>query len=365
MAPEAISAGAPAPLGATWDGRGVHFAVYAGHADEVQLCLFSAGAREEQRLVMPDCTDGVWHGYVSGLSPGQLYGYRAHGPYQPEQGHRYNANKLLLDPYARRLAGALRWSDALYGYRLGSPREDLSFDRRDSAAYVPKGVVTSGLFEWGEDRAPEIPWSETVIYEAHLRGLTMRLDGIPEAQRGKAAALGHPRTVAYLKALGVTALELLPIHAFIDDRPLVERGLVNYWGYNTLGYFAPAPRYLCAGDPDELKVAIRSLHAAGIEVLLDVVYNHTCEGNQLGPTLSLRGLDHAAYYRLQAENLRCCINDTGCGNTVNFTHARVIQLALDSLRHWVLDYHVDGFRFDLGVTLGRESAGFDPGAGFF
>ncbi|MGH8257546.1 MAG: glycogen debranching protein GlgX, partial [Steroidobacteraceae bacterium] len=216
MASEAISTGAPAPLGATWDGRGVHFAVYAGHADEVQLCLFSAGAREEQRLVMPDCTDGVWHGYVSGLSPGQLYGYRAHGPYQPEQGHRYNANKLLLDPYARRLAGALRWSDALYGYRLGSPREDLSFDRRDSAAYVPKGVVTSGLFEWGEDRAPEIPWSETVIYEAHLRGLTMRLDGIPEAQRGKAAALGHPRTVAYLKALGVTALELLPIHAFID-----------------------------------------------------------------------------------------------------------------------------------------------------
>jgi glycogen operon protein len=363
---EVTCAGAPTPLGASWDGQGVHFAVYAGHAEEVQLCLFDPGGREElQRLALPECTDGVWHGYLPGLSPGQLYGYRAHGPYQPEQGHRYNANKLLLDPYARRLAGALRWSDALYGYRMGSPRADLSFDRRDSAAFVPKGVVTSEQFDWGEDHAPRTPWAQTVIYEAHLRGLTMRLDGIPAAQRGRAAALGHERTIAYLKALGISAIELLPIHSLVDDRQLVERGLVNYWGYNTLGYFAPEPRYLSAGEPDELKRAIRALHAAGIEVLLDVVYNHTCEGSERGPTLSLRGLDQAAYYRMQADNPRYCVNDTGCGNTVNFAHPRVIQLAMDSLRHWVLDYHVDGFRFDLGVTLGREPGGFDPGAGFF
>jgi len=363
---EAIRAGARAPMGANWDGQGVQFAVYAGHAEAVQLCLFDPGGRAElQRLALPDCTDGVWHGYVPGLAPGQLYGYRAHGPYQPEQGHRYNANKLLLDPYARRIAGALRWSDALYGYRVGSPRADLSFDRRDSAPFVPKGMVTSEAFDWGDDHAPRTPWSQTVIYEAHLRGLTMGLTGIADAQRGSAAALGHERTVEYLRSLGITAIELLPIHSFIGDRALVERGLLNYWGYNTLGYFAPEPRYLSGGDPDELKRAIRALHAAGIEVLLDVVYNHTCEGNQLGPTLSLRGLDHAAYYRLQADNPRCCVNDTGCGNTVNFTHAPVIQLALDSLRHWVLDYHIDGFRFDLGVTLGREPGGFDPGAGFF
>ncbi|HEX4024761.1 MAG TPA: glycogen debranching protein GlgX [Steroidobacteraceae bacterium] len=366
MPAEVTCAGAPTPLGASWDGQGVHFAVYAGHAEEVQLCLFDPGGREElQRLALPECTDGVWHGYLPGLSPGQLYGYRAHGPYQPEQGHRYNANKLLLDPYARRLAGALRWSDALYGYRMGSPRADLSFDRRDSAAFVPKGVVTSEQFDWGEDHAPRTPWAQTVIYEAHLRGLTMRLDGIPAAQRGRAAALGHERTIAYLKALGISAIELLPIHSLVDDRQLVERGLVNYWGYNTLGYFAPEPRYLSAGEPDELKRAIRALHAAGIEVLLDVVYNHTCEGSERGPTLSLRGLDQAAYYRMQADNPRYCVNDTGCGNTVNFAHPRVIQLAMDSLRHWVLDYHVDGFRFDLGVTLGREPGGFDPGAGFF
>ncbi len=362
----AITAGAPGPLGAHWDGHGTNFAVFAEHAEAVWLCLFDAsGRRELRRVALPECSDGVWHGYLPEVAPGQIYGYRAQGPYRPDQGHRFNPNKLLLDPYARRIAGALRWNDALFGYRIGSPRADLSYDRRDSAPFVPKGVIAAESFDWGDDRPPRIPWSESVIYEAHLRGLTMRLQDIPEQLRGTAAALGHERTIAYLRGLGVTALELLPIFSYLHDRPLVERGLVNYWGYNTLGYFAPEPAYLSDGDPAELKTAIKALHAAGIEVLLDVVYNHTCEGSERGPTLSLRGLDNAIYYRLQADNARYCINDTGCGNTVNFSHRRVIQLTLDSLRHWVDEYHVDGFRFDLGVTLGRELHGFDPGSGFF
>ena len=361
-----ITVGAAGPLGAHWDGRGTNFAVFAEHAGLMRLCLFDASGRRELRQVaLPECTDGVWHGYMPEVAPGQIYGYRAQGPYRPDQGHRFNPNKLLLDPYARRLAGALRWSDSLFGYRIGSPRADLSYDRRDSAPFVSKAVVTAESFDWGDDRAPRIPWSETVIYEAHLRGLTMRLEDIPEHLRGTAAALGHERTIAHLRSLGVTALELLPIFSYVQDRPLVDRGLVNYWGYNTLGYFAPEPAFLSNGNPAELKVAIKALHAAGIEVLLDVVYNHTCEGSERGPTLSLRGLDNAIYYRLQADNARYCVNDTGCGNTVNFSHRRVIQLALDSLRYWVDEYHVDGFRFDLGVTLGRETNGFDPGAGFF
>ena len=359
-------AGAAYPLGATVGPDGTNFAVFAGHATGVELCLFDPGGRHElQRLGLPECTDGVWHGLVPGVSAGQLYGYRASGPYEPGRGHRYNINKLLLDPYARALSGSLRWSDALYGYRPTSPRADLSFDRRDSAFAVPKAVVTADSFDWGDDRPPRTPWSDTVIYEAHLRGLTMRRDGIPERDRGHAAALGHERTVSHLRNLGITALQLLPIHAMVHDRRLVDSGLVNYWGYNTLAYFAPEPRYLAGGSLAELKGAIKALHAAGIEVLLDVVYNHTCEGSELGPTLSLRGLDNAAYYRLVPGNLRQCINDTGCGNTVNFSHPRVIQLALDSLRYWVDEFHVDGFRFDLGVTLGREAQGYDPGAGFF
>jgi glycogen operon protein len=365
-APHCALAGNPAPLGAYWDGRGTNFAVFAEHAERVQLCLFDPSGRQELRQVtLPECTDGIWHGYLTEMAPGQLYGYRADGPYRPENGHRYNPNKLLLDPYARHLAGSLRWSDALFGYRISSPRADLSYDRRDSAPAMPKGVVTAERFDWGEDRPPQTPWSATVIYETHLRGLTMRLEDIPERLRGTAAALGHERTVAHLRGLGVTALELLPIFAGVHDRVLLERNLVNYWGYNTLSYFAPEPRYLSDGDPAELKCAIKALHSAGIEVLLDVVYNHTCEGSERGPTLSLRGLDNAVYYRLQADNARYCVNDTGCGNTVNFSHKRVIQLALDSLRYWVEEYHVDGFRFDLGVTLGREENGFDPGAGFF
>ena len=363
--PKAPLAGTAYPLGATADAEGCNFAVYAGNAERVDLCLFDPGGRQERRLSLRECTDGVWHGYVTGTTPGQLYGYRAHGPYQPEQGHRYNVNKLLLDPYARKLAGTLRWSDALYGYRLTSPRVDLSFDRRDSAFAMPKGVVTVDGFDWGDDRPPRTSWTDTIIYETHLRGLTMRLDGIPEPLRGTAAGLGHERTVSYLRSIGITAIELLPLHAFVNDRALVERGLSNYWGYNTLAFFAPEPRYLSDGSLDELKAAIKALHAAGIEVLLDVVYNHTGEGSELGPTLSLRGFDNTAYYRLAADNPRHCVNDTGTGNTVNFSHSRVIQLTLDSLRYWVEEFHVDGFRFDLSVTLGREVTGYDPGSGFF
>jgi isoamylase len=358
--------GAPYPLGATCDSGGANFAVFAGGAEQVDLCLFDLSGRHElRRLTLRERTDGVWHGYLPGITAGQVYAYRAHGPYQPERGLRYNANKLLLDPYARQLAGTVRWSDAVYGYRLTSPRADLSFDRRDSAFAVPKGIVTLDQFDWGDDRPPRVPWSDTVIYETHLRGLTYQLDGIPDAQRGTAAALGHERTVQYLKGLGITAVELLPIHAMVNDRALVDRGLVNYWGYNTLAFFAPESRYLSDGTLGELKRAIRALHAAGIEVLLDVVYNHTGEGNELGPTLSLRGFDNVAYYRLTADNPRLYVNDTGTGNTVNFSHSRVIALTLDSLRYWVQEFHVDGFRFDLSVTLGRENTGYDSGAGFF
>ena len=364
--PDHALQGAPAPLGASWDGSGTNFAVFAGGADQLEVCLFDPSGRIElRRLTLQECTDGVWHGYLPGVGPGQLYGLRAHGPYQPERGLRYNVNKLLIDPYARRIAGVLRWSDALFGYRIVSPRADLSFDRRDSAGHMPKAVVVTEQFEWGEDRMPRTPWSDTIIYECHLRGLTMRLEGVPEAQRGTAAALGHPSTINYLRRLGITAIELLPIHSLVHDRALVDRGLLNYWGYNTLSYFAPEPRYLTDGDPNSLKRAVKALHAAGIEVLLDVVYNHTCEGSERGPTLCYRGLDQGAYYRLQADNPRYCVNDTGTGNTVNFSHRRVIQLTLDSLRHWVTHYHIDGFRFDLCATLGRDNGSFDPGAGFF
>jgi len=364
--PTRALAGVPHPLGATWNADGTNFAVYAGNAEQLELCLFDASGRTElRRLAMPDCSDGTWHAFVPNLPPGQLYGYRAHGPYDPEQGHRYNANKLLLDPYARALSGAVRWSDALYGYRVTSPRADLSFDRRDSAFAMPKGVVAVDRFDWGEDRPPNTPWGDTVIYEAHLRGLSMRQGAVSEALRGRAAALGHESIVDHLKRLGVTAIELLPVQAFLQDRPLLERGLVNYWGYNTLAYFAPEPRYLASGDLDELKGAIKRLHAAGIEVFMDVVYNHTGEGSELGPTLSMRGLDNAAYYRLMPQEPRRCANFSGCGNTLNFSHPRVIQLTMDSLRYWVREFHIDGFRFDLSVTLGREDCGFDPGAGFF
>ena len=364
---ERLTAGRPYPLGATWDGLGVNFAVFSAHAERIELCLFDpSGRREIARLTMPDCTDEVWHGYLPDAKPGLLYGYRAHGPYEPRAGHRFNPHKLLLDPYARELHGDLIWSDALFGYRVGSPRGDMSFDRRDSARAMPKGVVVDDSFNWGDDRPPMVPWERTVIYEAHLRGLTVTHDKIPPRERGTFAALANPHLIEHLQRLGITAIELLPVQAFLQDRFLVQRRLRNYWGYSTLAYFAPEPRYLV--EPwmrNQVKVAVRRLHAAGIEVILDVVYNHTCEGNEMGPTLSWRGLDNASYYRLMPGQERHHINDTGTGNTINIAHPRVLQMVMDSLRHWVECYHVDGFRFDLGTIRGREHTGFDPGSGFF
>lgn len=361
-----IQVGSPYPLGATPDGFGTNFAVFSGNAERIELCLFdTAGRHEIARHILPECTDEVWHGYLPEIQPGQLYGYRAYGPYQPEQGHRFNPNKLLLDPYAKRLHGQLRWTDALYGYRVGSTRADLTFDRRDSAQAMPKGVVVDDAFNWGHDSPLHTPWDQTVFYEAHVKGLTMRADQIPTHERGTFAALADPYVIDHLVKLGVTSLELLPIHAIAQDRRLIEKGMRNYWGYNTLSYFAPEPSYLSDGTLNEMRRAIRQLHLAGIEVILDVVYNHTCEESELGPTLSFRGLDNASYYRLLPDNLRHSINDTGCGNTVNMSHPRVIQMVMDSLRYWVQAFHVDGFRFDLGVTLGREATGFDPGCGFF
>jgi glycogen operon protein len=358
--------GSPYPLGATWDGQGVNFAIYSRHAEKVELCLFDElGKRELQRITLRERTDFVWHGYLPQARPGQLYGYRVHGPYAPDKGHRFNPHKLLLDPYARALAGRFEWHDALFGYRVGSPRADLSFDRRDSASHVPKAVVTDDRFDWGDDRAPRVPWPDTVIYEMHVGGFSKRRSDLPAHDRGTFGALGHRSSIEYLKGLGVTAVELLPVHAFVSERTLVERGLSNFWGYNTLAFFAPHPAYLSDGTLGQMKWAIRQLHAAGIEVLLDVVYNHTCENGELGPTLSWRGFGNAAYYRLAADDPRHYLDVTGCGNTVNLSHPRVIQMVMDSLRYWVSEFHVDGFRFDEAVALGRENGAFDPGAGFF
>jgi glycogen operon protein len=364
--PNRLSPGSPYPLGATFDGLGVNFAVFSAHAEKVELCLFDpSGRREVARLELPECTDEVWHGYLPEADPGLCYGYRVHGPYAPEQGHRFNPNKLLLDPYAKGLKGEVRWTDALFGYRLNARNADLSFDRRDSAPAMPKAVVVSSHFDWRDDRRPQTPWSETVIYEAHVRGLTKLLDEVRPPERGTFAALSNPEVIDHLKRLGVTAVELLPIHAYVQDRRLQEAGLNNYWGYNTLSFFAPEPRYLAEPQLNEVRRAIRRLHAAGLEVILDVVYNHTAEGSERGPTLSFRGLDNASYYRLVEGEARYCVNDTGTGNTLNLSNTRVLQMVVDSLRYWAEEFHVDGFRFDLGVTLGREPSGFNPGSGFF
>ena len=364
--PDRLLAGASSPLGATWDGLGTNFAVFSAHATRMDLCLFDpSGRREIARLPLPECTDEVWHGYLPNARAGLIYGYRAYGPYEPQHGHRFNHHKLLLDPYARRIAGDFRASDALYGYRVHSPRGDLSFDRRDSAPGMMKAVVTDDSFAWADDRPPLVPWADTVIYEAHVRGLSMQRAELRPNERGTFAALADPLFIDHLKRLGVTTVELLPVHAFVQDRRLLQMGLRNYWGYNTIAFFAPEPRYLSDGTPDEMRIAIRRLHAAGIEVILDVVYNHTAEGSEMGPTLSFRGLDNASYYRLAGDNPRHCVNDTGTGNTVNLSTPRVLQMVMDSLRYWVTSFHVDGFRLDLCVTLGREDHGFDPRAGFF
>ena len=363
---DAVWPGRPFPRGAIWDGLGVNFALFSEHAERVELCLFDVSGRHEvQRVVLPEQTDQVFHGYLPQARPGQLYAYRVFGPYKPQDGHRFNGHKLLLDPYARNIVGQLRWHDALFGYRIGHDDGDLSFDRRDSAPYLPRCKVIESAFSWGDDRRPDVPWHETVIYEAHVRGLTMRHPGVPEVLRGTYAGLSCAPVIDHLKRLGVTTLELLPVHAFVDDRHLLERGLSNYWGYNTIGYFAPMHRYSASGKVNEFKSMVRALHDAGIEVILDVVYNHTAEGNEFGPTLSFRGIDNASYYRLVPETRRHYQDFTGCGNTLNMQHPRVLQLLMDSLRYWVTEMHVDGFRFDLASALARELYEVDRLSAFF
>jgi len=359
------------PLGATWDGRGVNFAVYAEHASKVELCLFDSPAQEQEseRIPMPEQTDTVWHVYLPDVAPGQLYGYRIYGPYEPAQGHRFNPNKILLDPYAKLIGRGTRWDDSLFGYTVAAADEDLSFDERDSAAFSPLAAVIDPAFTWGDDRHPNTPMHKTIIYEMHVRGFTKLHPGIPENLRGTYAGLASAPAIRYLKKLGITAVELLPVHHFLQDHHLVDRGLANYWGYNTLAYFAPEIRYASEGHPldavREFKSMIRNLHKAGIEVILDVVYNHTAEGNHLGPTLSFRGIDNAAYYRLVADEPRYYIDYTGCGNTLNVMNPRVLQLIMDSLRYWITEIHVDGFRFDLASALARELHAVDKLGAFF
>jgi isoamylase len=359
-----VREGLPYPLGANWDGLGTNFALFSAHATRVELCLFDReGRRELERVDLPEFTDEVWHGYLPDARPGTVYGYRVHGPYDPHAGHRFNPSKLLIDPYAKRLIGPLRWSDALFGYRVGSPKGDLAMDRRDSAAGMPKCVVVDPAFTWGADRSPAVPWGRTMLYETHVRGFTMLHPAVPPPNRGTFAGMAQQEVVDYVRSLGVTSIELLPVHAFVDDRLLIERGLRNYWGYSTIAFFAPDPRYLASGRIAEFKEMVALYHEAGIEVILDVVYNHTAEGNELGPTLSFKGIDNASYYRL-APDPRYYINDTGTGNTLNLSHPRVLQMVTDSLRYWVQEMHVDGFRFDLATILGREPHGFDQGGGF-
>ena len=362
----AVWPGQAYPRGATWDGEGVNFSLFSANAEKVELCLFDLTGRHElQRIEVRERTEENWHAYLPEARPGLLYGYRVHGPYAPEKGHRFNPHKLLIEPYAKQLHGPLAWNDAHFGYRTGHPKQDLSFDRRDSAPGTPKCRVVDSAFTWGNDRPPRIPWHDTVIYEAHVRGLSIRHPDVPPRLRGTYAGLATAPIVDHLVRLGITAIELMPVHAFVDDRHLMEKGLHNYWGYNTLGYFAPEMRYAATGRISEFKTMVKVLHSAGIEVFLDVVYNHTAEGNQLGPTLEFRGIDNASYYRLSAENPRYYIDFTGTGNTLNLQHPRVLQMLMDSLRYWVLEMHVDGFRFDLASALARELHDVDRLGSFF
>ncbi|HEY7464373.1 MAG TPA: glycogen debranching protein GlgX [Candidatus Limnocylindria bacterium] len=355
--------GNPYPLGATWDGAGVNFAIFSENARGVELCLFDADDRET-RIRLTEQTDQVWHAYLPDVRPGQRYGYRVHGPYDPGQGHRFNARKLLMDPHAKRIDGPIDWSDRLFGYHVGS--EDDQPDERDSAPNVPKCVVVDPAFVWGNDRPLKTPWEQTVIYEAHVKGFTKLHPDVPEDLRGSYAGLSSPAVIDHLTGLGVTALELLPVHHHVNDRHLVELGLTNYWGYNTIGFFAPESRYAATDDPvGEFKSVVKRLHDAGIEVILDVVYNHTGEGNHLGPTLCFRGIDNAAYYRLSTEDPSLYVDYTGTGNTLNAVHPRALQLIMDSLRYWITEMHVDGFRFDLASALARELHDVDKLGSFF
>jgi isoamylase len=362
------------PLGPTWDGAGVNFAIFSEHAAKIELCLFDANGTETQRIVLPEQTDQVWHAYLPDIQPDQLYGYRVHGPYDPGQGHRFNPNKIVLDPYAKAIGRPLIWDDALFGYTIGDPAGDSSFDGRDNAAFAPLAAVIDPAFTWGDDRPPRTPWHKTLIYELHVKGFSKQMPDVAENLRGTYAGLASEAAIHHLLDLNVTAVEIMPVHHHVDDRHLAQKGLSNYWGYNTLSFFAPDIRYAASnngapagprGAVHQFKMMVRALHAAGIEVILDVVYNHTAEGNQLGPTLSMRGVDNASYYRLSPEDRRLYMDFTGCGNTLNMVHPRVLQMIMDSLRYWVLEMHVDGFRFDLASTLARELYAVNKLGAFF
>src|SRR5213596_50434 len=371
MTPVRTWLGYPFPLGATWMGNGVNFALFSEHATGVELCLFENREATEENIRVPisECTDQVWHMFLPDARPGQLYGFRVAGPYDPEHGLRFNSSKLLLDPYAKAIAGEVIWADEMFGYAVGDKKEDLTQDFRDDAWGVPKSVVIDTGFDWQGDRRPGVPLHTSVIYEVHVQGFSKLWQEVPERLRGTYAALGSPAGIDYLKKLGVTAVDLLPVHAHIDDKILVDSGLTNYWGYNTIGFFAPHAQYSSGGQTgaqvSEFKSMVRNLHAAGIEVILDVVYNHTAEGNHLGPTLCFRGIDNLAYYRLQPDNARFYLDFTGTGNTFNLLHPRALQLVMDSLRYWILEMHVDGFRFDLAATLARDHEGVNKLHAFF
>jgi isoamylase len=363
--------GQPYPLGTTWTGLGVNFALFSAHATRVDLCLFDSpdAATPSVCVALPEHTDMIWHGYLPDARPGQLYGYRVHGPYDPGAGHRFNPNKVVLDPYAKSIGRQVRWDDSVFGYTIGDPRDDLSFDTRDNGAYASLAAIIDPAFTWGDDRPPRTPWHKTVIYEMHVKGFTKLHPNVPEPLRGTYEALTTEAAIEHLQRLGVTAVELMPVHHHAYDRHLVDRGLSNYWGYNTQAFFAPDIRFSASGTPDEsvreFKRMVKALHSAGLEVILDVVYNHTAEGNHLGPTLSLRGIDNRSYYRLVPEDKRYYLDFTGCGNTLNMRSPQVLQLIMDSLRYWVLDMHVDGFRFDLASTLARELYEVDRLGAFF
>lgn len=365
-----IYPGSPYPLGSTWDGNGVNFALYAENATGVDLCLFDAptGKSETTRIKVKEVTHQVWHVYIPDLKPGQLYGYRVYGPYEPENGHRFNPNKVLIDPYAKAIAGRVEWDDALFGYEMGNPEGDISFSDTDSAPFIPKAVVVDDRFNWEGDRQLKIPYYKTVIYETQVKGFTQTHPDIPEELRGTYAGIAHPVSIKYLKELGITAIELMPVHHFVQDKILLDKGLSNYWGYNTIGFFAPEVKYSSSGymgeQVTEFKTMVKELHKAGIEVILDVVYNHTAEGNHLGPTLSFRGIDNASYYRL-TEDKRYYMDYTGTGNTLNAQMPSVLKLIMDSLRYWITEMHVDGFRFDLAATLARELHEVDRLGSFF
>jgi glycogen operon protein len=358
--------GSPYPLGATWDGVGTNFSLFSEVAARVELCLFDANG-QETRVDLPETTAFIWHGYLPNVGPGQRYGYRVHGPWDPSGGHRCNPAKLLLDPYCKSVEGSVKWDEAVFPYHFNDPEN--SKNDADSAPYMPRSIVVDPYFDWRNDRNPRTPWHRTIIYEVHVKGFTMRHPAIPQELRGTYAGLAHPAAIKHLKTLGVTAVELLPVHQFIHDSILLDRGLRNYWGYNSIGYLAPHNEYSSGGQlgrqAQEFKQMVRTLHDEGIEVILDVVYNHTAEGNHLGPVLSMKGIDNAAYYRTVADNPRYYMDYTGTGNSLNMRHPHVLQLIMDSLRFWHLEMHVDGFRFDLASTLARELHDVDRLSAFF